>query len=88
MLNVLDEDNREALRIECVSSFPNTRLVRLADELVYFYAKSRVILKDIAPEMASNSLLDRLNNIELNFGTFNQASRTQNQYVEQFDKNV
>ena len=43
LLNVIDEGNREALRIECGSSIPSTRLLRVMDELIEFYGKPQAI---------------------------------------------
>jgi putative transposase len=53
LLNVIDEGNREALRIECGSSIPSTRLLRVLDELVDFYGKPLAIRMDNGPEMTS-----------------------------------
>ncbi len=39
VLNMIDESNREALRIACGSSTPSTRLLRVLDELIDFYGK-------------------------------------------------
>lgn len=36
LLNVIDEGNWEALRIECDSSIPSSRLVRVTGELIEF----------------------------------------------------
>ena len=38
-LNVIDEGNREALRIECGTSTPSGRLVRVIDQLFEVYGK-------------------------------------------------
>ena len=38
-LNVIDEGNREALRIECGTSIPSGRLVRVMDQLIEVYGK-------------------------------------------------
>ncbi len=46
LLNVIDEGNREALRIECGSSIPSTRLLRVLDELIDFYGKPQAIRMD------------------------------------------
>ena len=49
LLNVIDEASREALRIECGSSFPARPLVRVMDELIDFYGKPRAIRMDNGP---------------------------------------
>jgi len=45
-LNVIDEGNREALRIECGTSIPSGRLVRVMDQLVELYGKPEAIRMD------------------------------------------
>jgi putative transposase len=50
---VIDEGNREALRIECGSSSPSTRLLRVMNELIEFYGKRQAIRMDNGPEMTS-----------------------------------
>lgn len=54
-LNVIDEGNREALRIECGSSIPSGRLVRVMDQLVELYGKPEAIRMDNGPELTSQS---------------------------------
>jgi putative transposase len=50
-LNVIDEGNREALRIECGTSIPSARLVRVMNQLVEVYGKPQAIRLDNGPEM-------------------------------------
>ena len=45
-LNVIDEGNREALRIECGSSIPAARLVRTMTQLIEVYGKPYAIRLD------------------------------------------
>ena len=52
-LNVIDEGNREALRIECSSSILAARLVRTMDQLIEVYGKPYAIRLDNGPEMTS-----------------------------------
>ena len=47
-LNVIDEGNREALRIECGTSIPSGRLVRVMDQLIEVYGKPQAIRMDNA----------------------------------------
>lgn len=53
LLSVIDEGNRDALRIECGNSTPSSRLLRLLDELIDFYGKPQAIRMDNGPEMTS-----------------------------------
>ena len=42
-LNVIDEGNREALRIECGTSIPSARVVRVMTQLIEVYGKPKAI---------------------------------------------
>ncbi len=53
LLNVIDEGNREVLRIECGSSIPSSRLMRVMEELIEFYGTPKAIRIDNGPEMTS-----------------------------------
>jgi putative transposase len=52
-LNVIDEGNREALRIECGTSIPSARLVRTMNQLIEVYGAPQAIRMDNGPEMTS-----------------------------------
>jgi len=52
-LNVIDEGNREALRIECGTSIPSGRLVRVMDQRIEVCGKLQAIRMDNGPEMTS-----------------------------------
>jgi hypothetical protein len=51
LLSVIDEGNREALPFECGSLFLSTRLLRVLDELIDFYARPRAIRVDNGVKM-------------------------------------
>jgi putative transposase len=51
LLNVINEGNRDALRIESGSSIPSSRLLRALDELIDFYGKPQAIRMGNGPEM-------------------------------------
>ena len=88
LLNVIDEANREALRMECGNSFPARRLVRVMDELIDFYGKPRAIRMDNGPEMTSDLFVSwaQEHGIELRF--IQPGKPNQNAYVERFNKSV
>ena len=52
-VNVIDEGNWEALRIECYSSIPATRQVRTMTQLKEVYGEPYAIRLDNGPEMTS-----------------------------------
>ena len=66
-LNVIDEGNREALRIECGTSIPSGRLVRVMDQLIEVYGAPQAIRLDNGPEMTADAFTDwgRLHGIRL-----------------------
>jgi len=58
-LNVIDEGNREALRIECGTSIPSARLVRTMNQLIEVYGAPQAIRMDNGPEMTSDTFTER-----------------------------
>ncbi len=88
LLNVIDEVNREALRIECGSSIPSSRLHRVLEELIDFYGKPRAIRMDNGPEMTSAKFVSwaEQHGIELRY--IQPGKPNQNAFVERFNKSV
>jgi len=84
--NVLDEFNREALRIEVDTSLPAGRVVRALNELMELRGKPRRIRLDNGPELVSQTLAQWAadNGVEL---MFTQPGKpTQNAYIERFNR--
>lgn len=84
--NVLDEFNREALRIEVDTSLPAGRVVRALNELTELRGKPQRIRLDNGPELVSQSLAQwaKENGVEL---MFTQPGKpTQNAYIERFNR--
>ncbi len=56
-LNVIDEGNREALRIECGTSIPSSRVVRVLNQLVEIHGRPEAIRLDnvLTVESSSNT---------------------------------
>ena len=50
---MIDEGNREGLRIEVGRSISATRVVRVMNELIEFYGKPEAIRLDNGPELTS-----------------------------------
>jgi len=57
-LDVIDEGNGKALRIECCSSIPAARLVRTMSQLIEVYEKPYAIRTYYGPEMTSEKLIE------------------------------
>ena len=53
LMNVINEGNREGLWIECSSSIPSRRLLRVLDESIDFYRKPQAIRIDNDSEMTA-----------------------------------
>jgi len=85
-LNVIDEGNREALRIECGTSISAHRLTRVMSELVEVYGKPNAIRLDKGPEMTSHHFMDwaKDNQIELLF--IQPGKPNQNAFIERFNR--
>lgn len=85
-LNVIDEGNREALRIECGTSIPSARLIRVMNQLIEVYGKPQAIRMDNGPEMTSSMFTEwaEAQGIELLY--IEPGKPNQNAFVERFNK--
>ena len=84
--NVLDDFNREALRIEIDTSLPAARVVRALEELVELRGPPRGLRMDNGPELISDMLAKwaRRHRIELLF--IQPGKPMQNGYIERFNR--
>jgi len=84
--NVIDDFNREALRIEVDSNLPAQRIVRALEQLVELRGKPQKLRMDNGPELISDTLASwaKGHGIEL---IFIQPGRPmQNGYIERFNR--
>ncbi len=88
LLNVIDEANREALPIECGSSIPSSRLLRVLDELIDFYGKPTAIRMDNGPGMKSAKFVSWAERQAIALGYIQPGKPNQNAFVERFNKSV
>lgn len=88
LLNVIDEGNREALRIECGSSIPSSRLLRVLNELIDFYGKPQAIRMDNGPEMTSAKFVSWAEQQGIELRYIQPGKPNQNAFVERFNKSV
>ena len=85
-LNVIDESNREALRIECGTSIPSRRLVRVLEQLVEVYGAPQAIRLDNGPEMTSEVFTDWAQKHGIRLLYIQPGKPNQNAFVERFNK--
>lgn len=84
--NVIDDFNREALRIDIDTSLPAVRVVRTLDALIELHGTPKRLRTDNGPELVSLVLkawADR-HGIELVF--IQPGKPTQNAYIERFNR--
>jgi len=55
---MIDEGNREALRIECGTSIPSASLVRTMSQLIEVFGAPKAIRMDNGPEMRSDTFTE------------------------------
>ena len=84
--NVLDDFNREALRIEIDTSLPARRIVRALTELIEIRGRPSMLRMDSGPELISGDLgtWARLHAVELRF--IQPWKPNQNAYIERFNR--
>jgi putative transposase len=85
-LNVIDEGNREALRIEVGTSISSGRLIRTMDQLIEVYGTPAGIRMDNGPEMTSERFVEwaKSKGIELRY--IQPGKPNQNAFIERFNK--
>ena len=84
--NVLDDFNREALRIEIDTSLPARRIVRALTELIEIRGRPAALRMDNGPELISADLETwaRQHAVELRF--IQPGKPNQNAYIERFNR--
>ena len=85
-LNVIDEGNREALRIECGTSIPSARVVRVMNQLIEVYGRPQAIRLDNGPELTAEAFVDwaKEHGVQLLF--IQPGKPNQNAFVERFNR--
>jgi len=84
--NVIDEGNREGLRIEVSRSISSLRVTRIMSVLVEFYGEPLAIRLDNGPELTAESFTTwaKEQGIELRF--IQPGKPNQNAFIERFNK--
>ncbi len=84
--NVIDEFNREGLRIEVDTSLPAARVIRALNELVEVRGAPLSIRLDNGREFIANALAQWAQSKAVALNHIQPAKPTQNAYVERFNK--
>lgn len=85
-LNIIDEGNREALRIEVGTSISAARLVRVMDQLAEVYGLPKAIRLDNGPEMTAESFTSWAEQRGVKLWFIQPGKPNQNAYIERFNK--
>jgi putative transposase len=84
--NVLDDYNREALRIEVDTCLPAARVVRAFNELLQVRGKPARIRLDNGPEFVSHELAKWASDHSIKLQFIQKGQPTQNAYIERFNR--
>jgi len=84
--NVIDEFNREALRIEIDTSLPAARVIRALNELVEVRGAPLSIRLDNGPEFIAHALAEWAKTKGIALNHIQPGKPTQNAYIERFNR--
>jgi len=84
--NIIEEFNREALRIEIDRGLPAARVVRALDELIEVRGKPKRLRLDNGPELVSQALADWAKEHRVTLQFIQPGKPTQNAYIERFNR--
>lgn len=84
--NVIDEGNREALRIEVGTSISAIRVVRIMDELIEVYDKPAAIRLDNGPELTSQKFVEWAESHHIELRYIQPGKPNQNAFIKRFNK--
>lgn len=85
-LNVIDEGNREALRIECGTSIPSARVVRVMNQLLEVYGRPQAIRLDNGPELTADAFVDWAKEHGVKLMFIQPGKPNQNAFIERFNR--
>ena len=85
-LNVIDEGNGEALRIECGTSIPSARVVRVMTQLIEVYGKPESVRLDNGPELTADAFVDWAQEHGVRLMFIQPGKPNQNAFVERFNR--
>lgn len=84
-LNVIDEGNREALRIERGTSIPSPRGVRVKGQLIEVHGKPEVVHLDNGPVLTDDVVVDWAERHGVKLLFTQPGNSNQNAFIERFN---
>ena len=88
MLNVIDDFNRQVLRIETDTSLPSQRVIRVLEQLKETRGLPNMIRVDNGPEFISHKLDAWCKDHKITLAFIQPGKPTQNAYVERFNGSI
>src|SRR5512143_4329739 len=85
-LNVIDEGNREALRIEVGTSIPAAHVVRVMDQLIEVYGRPEAIRLDNGPELTAEVFVHWAKDHGVKLLFIQPGKPHQNAFIERFNR--
>ena len=85
-LNIIDDFNREALRIEVDTSLPAARVIRVLDQVVAERGYPRAIRSDNGPEFIAHALATWVKDHPPLWDFIEPGKPAQNAYIERFNR--
>ena len=86
VLNIIDDYNREALRIEAFYSIGSNLVVKILDRLVFERTAPKAIRVDNGPEFISSALTEWCMDKGIRLIYIQPGKPTQNSFVERFNR--
>lgn len=88
LFNVIDDFNREALRIDIDLSLPSERVVRALDQIIEWRGKPLTIRSDNGPEYISSTLANWARSQGIKLDYIQPGKPQQNAYIERYNRTV
>ena len=88
MRNVIDDYNRQVLRIETDTSLPSLRVIRVLEQLGDCYGLPKMIRVDNGPEFVSHKLDTWCKEKKITLAFIQPGKPTQNAYVERLNGSI
>lgn len=85
-LNIIDDFNREALRIEPFFSIGSNLVIKILDRLIFEKGKPRAIRVDNGPEFISSALSEWCMERDIKLVYIQPGKPMQNGYIERFNR--